>query len=314
LLDGHSLAYRAFYALPADLATPAGQITNAVFGFTSMLIKLLGDERPDAIAVAWDVRGPQFRRELYPEYKAQREAPPDLFRSQMPLIREVLESLDITQIEAPGYEADDVIGTLVGRARSEGWRVVVVTGDRDSFQLIDDVTTVMYTRRGISDTVMADAGWIGERYGIEPSQYLDYAALRGDTSDNLPGVPGVGEKTATKLVAEHGDLEGIFEHLEDQTPRIKANLAEARDQVFLNREVMTMVDVPDVADLDLDEFRFGEWDHDRVRKVFDGLAFRTLWERLVELGGQGAVEADEIEVEVWGGGAGRRFHDYTPLR
>ena len=298
LLDGHSLAYRAFYALPADLATPAGQVTNAVFGFTSMLIKLLGDERPEAVAVTWDVRGPQFRRDLFPEYKAQREAPPDLFRSQLPLIREVLEALDITQIEAPGYEADDIINTLVGRATSEGWKVIVVTGDRDSFQLIDDDTTVMYTRRGISDTVMADEAWIRERYGIAPGQYLDYAALRGDSSDNLPGVPGVGEKTATRLIAEHGDLEGVYEHLDEQTPRIKANLAENRDQVFLNRQIMTMVDVPEAAATDLGSFRLGEWDHDRVRKVFDALAFRTLWERLVELGGQGAVETTEIEVDL----------------
>ena len=298
LLDGHSLAYRAFYALPADLATPAGQVTNAVFGFTSMLIKLLGDERPEAVAVTWDVRGPQFRRDLFPEYKAQREAPPDLFRSQLPLIREVLEALDITQIEAPGFEADDVISTLVGKATSEGWKVIVVTGDRDSFQLIDDDTTVMYTRRGISDTVMADEAWIRERYGIAPTQYLDYAALRGDSSDNLPGVPGVGEKTATKLIAEHGDLEGVYGHLDEQTPRMKANLAENRDQAFLNRQIMTMVDVPEVAATDLTALQLGEWDHDRVRKVFDALAFRTLWERLVELGGQGAVETAEIEVEV----------------
>ena len=298
LLDGHSLAYRAFYALPADLATPAGQVTNAVFGFTSMLIKLLGDERPEAVAVTWDVRGPQFRRDLFPEYKAQREAPPDLFRSQLPLIREVLEALDITQIEAPGFEADDVISTLVGKATSEGWKVIVVTGDRDSFQLIDDDTTVMYTRRGISDTVMADEAWIRERYGIAPTQYLDYAALRGDSSDNLPGVPGVGEKTATKLIAEHGDLEGVYGHLDEQTPRMKANLAENRDQAFLNRQIMTMVDVPEVAATDLTALQLGAWDHDRVRKVFDALAFRTLWERLVELGGQGAVETAEIEVEV----------------
>ncbi len=210
----------------------------------------------------------------------------------------MLEALDITQIEAPGFEADDVIATLVGRAVEEGWKVIVVTGDRDSFQLIDDDTTVMYTRRGISDTVMADEAWIRERYGIAPGQYLDYASLRGDTSDNLPGVPGVGEKTATKLVAEHGDLEGIYEHIDEQTPRIKANLEQHRDQVFLNRRLMTMVDVPEAHAAELEALRLHEWDHDRVRKVFDGLAFRTLWERLVELGGQGAVEATEIEVDV----------------
>jgi len=299
LLDGHSLAYRAFYALPADLATPAGQVTNAVFGFTSMLVKLLGDEHPDAVAVAWDVRGPQFRKDLYPDYKAQREAPPDLFRGQLPLIREVLEALDIEQIEAPGFEADDVIATLATRAKAEGWKVYVVTGDRDAFQLVDDDVTVLYTRRGISDTVTADAAWIEERYGITPDRYRDYAALRGDPSDNLPGVPGVGEKTAGKLIAAYGSLEAIYAHLDDNTPRLRTSLAEHHDQAFLNREIMTLIDrVPAATGIDFDRLRLHDWDHDRVRKVFDGLAFRGLWDRLVELGGQGAVEVEELDVEV----------------
>ncbi len=299
LLDGHSLAYRAFYALPADLATPAGQVTNAVYGFTSMLIKLLGDEHPDAVAVSWDVRGPQFRKDLFPEYKAQREAPPDLFRSQLPLIREVLEALDIQQVEAPGFEADDVIATLAGRAKDAGWEVYVVTGDRDAFQLIDQAITVLYTRRGISDTVKADADWVKERYGIAPDRYRDYAALRGDSSDNLPGVPGVGEKTASKLIVEYGSIEGVFEHLEEMTPKLRENLAAHHDQVFLNREIMTLIDqVPAAGDIELEDLRLHEWDTDRVKKVFDGLAFRSLWERLVELGGQAPVETVELDVEV----------------
>ncbi len=299
LLDGHSLAYRAFYALPADLATPAGQVTNAVFGFTSMLIKLLGDERPDAIAVTWDVKGPQFRRDLFGEYKAQRQSPPDLFASQLPLIHEVLDALDIRQIEAPGFEADDLIATLVRRARGDGWQVVVVTGDRDAFQLIDGDVSVMYTRRGISDTVKADAAWVEERYGIPPSRYLEYAALRGDTSDNLPGVPGVGEKTAAKLIAEHGSLEGVYGHLDDLTARLRDSLASHRDQVFLNRRIMRLVDdVPLGVEVALDDFRLADWDRDRVRKVFDGLAFRNLWDRLVELGGQAPVETVELDIEV----------------
>ncbi len=298
LLDGHSLAYRAFYALPSDLATPSGQVTNAVFGFTSMLIKLLGEERPDAVLVTWDVRGPQFRKDLFPEYKAQRESPPDLFRSQLPLIHEVLEALGIRQIEAPGYEADDVIATLATRAKGEGWQVLVVTGDRDAFQLVDDDIAVLYTRRGISDTVTADAAWVQERYGIPPTQYRDYAALRGDPSDNLPGVPGVGEKTAERLVATYGSLEGIYEHLDDLTPKLVENLAAHHDQVFLNRQIMELVyDVP-IGDVDLAAAEVSGWDPDRVKTVFDGLAFRILWERLLEIGGQAPVETDEIEVEV----------------
>ncbi len=192
LLDGHSLAYRAFYALPSDLATPTGQVTNAVLGFTNMLIRLLREEQPDAVAVAWDVRGPTFRKERYPDYKAQREAPPDIFTSQLPLIREVLDVLHIKQLTSPGYEADDVIATVVDKAVAESWRVLVVTGDRDSFQLVDNDVTVLYTRRGISDVVTATPEWITEKYGVTPTQYREYAALRGDSSDNLPGVPGVG--------------------------------------------------------------------------------------------------------------------------
>ena len=303
LLDGHSLAYRAFYALPADLATSAGQVTNAVFGFTSMLIKLLGDEDLDAIAVAWDVRRPTFRKEQYPEYKAQRDAPPDLFAGQLPLIDEVLSALKISQIRVPGFEADDVIATLATRAEASGWDVLVVTGDRDAFQLVDDTIKVLYTLRGISDTVRADIAWITGKYGIPPDKYLEYASLRGDSSDNLPGVPGVGEKTAAKLISGYGSLEGVYEHLDDQTPRLKENLGAHRDQVFLNRDLMRLVRDVDVKlddgqDATIDEFALREWDHDEVRAIFDSLAFRTLWDRLVDLGGEAPVEAEAFEVDV----------------
>jgi len=303
LLDGHSLAYRAFYALPADLATSSGQVTNAVFGFTSMLVKLLDDEHPDALAVAWDLRGPTFRKERYPDYKAQRDAPPDLFAGQLPLINEVLEALEIPQLSQPGYEADDVIATLATRAADEGWRVLVVTGDRDAFQLIDDHIEVLYTRRGISDTVDATEAWIRDRYGISPEQYRDYAALRGDPSDNLPGVPGVGEKTATKLIADYGTLDGVYEHVDEQTPKLRENLAAHREQVFLNRELIALVHDLAVVDAEgkpvsIESLVVREWDRDTVRRVFDDLAFRTLWDRLVEVAGRGEVEAEVPEVEV----------------
>ena len=303
LLDGHSLAYRAFYALPADLATTAGQVTNAVFGFTSMLIKLLGDERPEAIAVAWDVRGPTFRKEAFPEYKAQRDAPPDLFASQLPLIDEVLRSLRITQLRVQRFEADDVIATLATQADKSGWDVLVVTGDRDAFQLVDGSISVLYTLRGISDTVRADETWIMGKYGVRPDQYLEYASLRGDNSDNLPGVPGVGEKTAAKLISGYGSLEGVYEHLDEQTPKLRENLAAHHDQVFLNRELMDLVRDVRVEGatgepIVLDELALQPWDHDEVRAVFDGLAFRTLWDRLVDLGGDLQVEARAFDVDV----------------
>ena len=295
LLDGHSLAYRAFYALPSDLATPAGQVTNAVLGFTNMLVRLLREEKPDAIAVAWDVRGPNLRKEKYPEYKAQREAPPDIFASQLPLIREVLDVLKIRQLTSPGYEADDVIATITGRAVEESWKVLVVTGDRDSFQLVDDKVTVLYTRRGISDVVTASPEWILGKYGVTPAQYRDYAALRGDSSDNLPGVPGVGEKTAARLIAEYGSLDGIYDHLDEQTPKLRENLASHRDQVYLNCDLMVMLpDVP-IAEEEQgtapDSFLLQEWERDEVRQVFEGLAFRDVLERLTELGGYHSEEA-----------------------
>ncbi len=298
LLDGHSLAFRAFYALPADLATPDGRPTNAVFGFTSMVIKLLGDEQPDAMAVAWDTPEPTFRDEAYADYKATRKAAPDLFRSQLPLIDEVADALGIRQFRVPGVEADDVIATIARRAAEAGWEVLVVTGDRDAFQLVGGPIKVVYTRRGISDTVLADAAWVEERYGVTPAQYPDYAALRGDTSDNLPGVPGVGEKTATRLVADYGGLEGIYDHLEDQPPRLRESLTAAHEQAFLNRRLTHLVeDVP--VEADPEDLRLRPWDPVRVRQVFDGLAFRSLWQRLQETGGSGAAPAQGVlDVEV----------------
>ncbi len=302
LLDGHSLAYRAFYALPSDLATPTGQVTNAVLGFTNMLVRLLREEKLDAIAVAWDVRGPSLRKEKFPEYKAQREAPPDIFASQLPLIREVLEVLQIRQLTSPGYEADDVIATVAAAAVSDSWKVLVVTGDRDSFQIVDDDVTVLYTRRGISDVVTATPEWISGKYGVSPTQYRDYAALRGDPSDNLPGVPGVGEKTAARLIGEYGDLDGIYHHLDEQTPRLRENLGAHREQAYLNQELMRMLpDIPIVEAPDgivTDEFRLQEWDRDEVRSVFEALSFRDVWERLTELGGYHSEEVAARDITV----------------
>jgi DNA polymerase-1 len=297
LLDGHSLAYRAFYALPSDLATPSGQVTNAVYGFTSMLIKLLGDEAPEAMAVAWDVKGPTFRNEAYPEYKAQRDRAPDLFTGQLPLIDDVLIAMGIYQVRIAGFEADDVIATLAERAKKDGWEVVVVTGDRDAFQLIEPNVTVLYTLRGISDTVNADAAWIKERYGIDPEDYVDYAALRGDTSDNLPGVPGVGEKTAAKLITDHGDVAGVIAAAPDLSPKLAENVAANADQITLNRELMELVrDVP--IEADVGEFGLAPFKEDLIRPVFEDLAFRSLWDRLAEIGGMEATPVETLDVEV----------------
>ena len=298
LVDGHSLAYRAFYALPPDLATSSGLVTNAAFGFTSMLIKLLGEHRPDGMAVAWDVGRSTFRTERYADYKAQRAKTPDLFRSQLPLMREVLEAMGIIQMECPGFEADDVIATLVKTVTDLGWQVLVVTGDRDSFQLVSSTVKVVYTRRGISETVVVDPEWVEGKYGVRPGQYLDYAALRGDTSDNLPGVPGVGEKTAARLLSEFDDLEGVFSHVESFSPRLRSNLTTHQEQVLLNRELMSLVDDLEL-EVDEDRLRRKDLDWPSVRAVFDRLEFTTLWKRLRDQeGGSPPAEDTTIEVDV----------------
>ena len=302
LLDGHSLAYRAFYALPTDLSTPAGTITNAVFGFTSMLTKVLGDEHPDFIAVAFDTPKPTFRDAMDPNYKAGRKETPDVFASQLPLIREVLEALQIPMLEIEGVEADDVIATLATQAADEGIDVVVVTGDRDTYQLVHDPhLKVLYNKRGVSDYALYDEAGIFERTGVTPEQYPEYAALRGDPSDNLPGVPGIGEKTAAKLVSTYGTLEGILEHVDELPPKQRQNLTECAERVLLNRAMSLLRRDVEVG-VKPSELRQGAFDKEQVRVLFDQLAFRTLLPRVMEAVGEAGAattaEAETIEADV----------------
>jgi len=301
LLDGHSLAYRAFYALPTDLATKAGTVTNAVFGFTSMLVKLLSDEKPEYLAVAFDAPVRTFRYDLDPEYKAGRKETPDLFAAQMPLIREVLETMKVPQLCVEGVEADDVIATLATRAAAEGLDVIVVTGDRDAFQLIEDPhIKVLYNRRGVSDYVLYDEAGIAERYlGVTARQYPQYAALRGDNSDNLPGVPGIGEKTAAALIVKYGDLDAVFDHLDELPPRQRQNLAEHKDRVLLNR-TMTYLRRDVELEYGPGELRQGPWDPEAVRTLFNQLEFRSLFARLPTAMGEAAppAETDRLECVV----------------
>ncbi|HMC52452.1 MAG TPA: DNA polymerase I [Acidimicrobiales bacterium] len=286
LLDGNSLAYRAFFALPTDMATASGQVTNAVFGFTSMLVNLLKDHHPDGIAVAFDRPEPTFRHDLVDGYKAGRAAAPDILRQQMGLVRQVVETLRIPVVEVPGFEADDVIGTLATQARDRGDDVIIVTGDRDTYQLVEDPhVRVLYNRRGVSDYVLYDEAGIQERTGVTPAQYPQYAALRGDPSDNLPGVPGVGEKTAARLITGYGDLDGVFAHLDELTPKLRETLAVHESRVRINAQATPLV--RDVAiSYEVDDLRMGGWDGDEVRRLFGFLEFRTLWDRLVEAVGE----------------------------
>ena len=281
LLDGHSLAYRAFFALPSDLQTTTGQVTNAVYGFTTMLVKLFGDFSPDRIAVCFDLGRPAYRHDVYDGYKANRRSAPDEFSSQMPLIREVLAALRIPVVEVAGYEADDLIATLVGQAKGEELPVLVVTGDRDNLQLIDDDAgvRVMMTRRGITDTAIYDEAAVQERYGVPPERYIDVAALRGDPSDNLPGVPGVGDKTATKLVQTYGTAEEVVAHAAEQRGKLKENLLANGPDVLRNKQLMRLRDdVP--LPVGVRDLRMGAWDRAEIHRLFDTLEFHPLRERL----------------------------------
>ncbi len=287
LLDGNSVAYRAFFALPTDMATASGQVTNAVYGFTSMLINLLKDHHPDRIAVAFDRPEPTFRHEMISDYKAGRAEAPDILRQQMGLVRQLVKALHIPTVEVAGFEADDVIATLATEARDRGLDVMIVSGDRDTYQLVEDPhVKVLYNRRGVSDYVLYDEAGIHERTGVTPVQYPEYAALRGDPSDNLAGVPGVGEKTAAKLINTYGDLDGVFAHLDELTPKLRQNMAEAEPIVRRNAQATPLIrDVP--LDVDLDDLVMVGWDFEEVRQLFNFLEFRTLWDRLLEVSDTG---------------------------
>jgi DNA polymerase-1 len=295
LLDGHSLAYRAFFALPDTLVTTSGQVTNAVYGFTAMLIKLLADERPQGVVVCFDKGAPQFRLDRYAQYKAGRAATPDLFKQQLPLIREVVECLRIPMLELEGYEADDLLATLTKHAREEGCEVIIVTGDRDILQLVRDGVSVIMTRRGISDVIRYDAPGVLERYGVVPEQWTDFVALKGETSDNLPGVPGIGDKTAAQLVTKYGDIEQVIAHVDELTPKLRNAIKEHADQIRVNKELGRLLDNVQL-DLDPATLRLEAWDEEAVRNLFLSLEFRSLHERLKEIKFHAAAVAPALEV------------------
>jgi len=293
LLDGNSLAFRAFYALPAEnFKTKGGLTTNAVYGFTAMLINLLRDEAPTHIAAAFDVSRQTFRSERYPEYKAGRAATPDEFRGQIDITKEVLNALGITVLAEAGYEADDIIATLATQADDAGYRVLVVTGDRDALQLVNSDVTVLYPIKGVSTLTRYTPEAVAEKYGLTPHQYPDFAALRGDPSDNLPGIPGVGEKTAAKWIVEYGSLQGLVDKVEDVRGKVGDSLRANLSTVVLNRELTHLVrDVP-LAQTP-DTLRLLPWDRDKIHQLFDDLEFRVLRDRLFDTLAAVEPEVDE---------------------
>lgn len=282
LLDGHSLAYRAFFALPVEnFSTTTGQHTNAVYGFTSMLINVLRDEKPTHIGVAFDLSRQTFRLADYPEYKAGRNKTPDEFKSQLPLIQEVLDALHVRWLQLEGYEADDIIATLTTQAVDQGMDVLILTGDRDSLQLVSDHATVLYPMRGVSDLARMTPEAVEAKYGVPPGRYPELAALVGETSDNLPGIPGVGPKTAAKWITTYDGLDNVIAHADQVTGKAGENLRAHLGDVIRNRRLNALV-----CDLTLElgptDLAVQPWDRHEVHTLFDGLEFRVLRDRLFE--------------------------------
>ena len=299
LIDGHSMAYRAFFALPAENFTTAqGQHTNAIYGFATMLLSLLSTEKPTHVAVAFDVSRKTFRSEIFPEYKANRAKTPDEFRSQMSYLHELVTAFGITTFEVEGFEADDIIATISKQAERENAEVFICTGDRDSFQLVNEKTTVLYPKRGVSDLTRMTPEAVQEKYGMSPQQYPDFAALRGDPSDNLPSVPGVGEKTAAKWIVEYGSLHELIANIDKLGGKVGQSLRDSVNDVIRNRELTQLVaNVP--LDLSIDALAWNGVDENKTNPLFEKLEFKTLKDRMKPILLKGSTKTAEPEFELF---------------
>src|SRR5437016_1025821 len=293
LVDGNNLAYRAFFALPEELATSDGMSTNALLGFTNMLFKLLADYKPKGVAVAWDTHA-VHRAAISEDYKSERRPMPDLLREQFPYFRPIVEAFGYRNLEFEGWEADDVIATLATQADEAGIKTTVVSTDRDAFQLCSENITLMMTPRGVADVNVYTPERVEARYGVRPDQVPDFIGLKGDTSDNIPGVPGIGDKTAGQLVAQYGSLEAVLEHVDELSPARAKNLREHADQARASKELATMR-----RDLDLDcdpaELVLAPPDRSQLKEMFRRFEFRNLLRRVDEL--DAAVPSAPVEVE-----------------
>src|SRR5690348_4154547 len=289
LVDGNNLAYRAFFALPEELATSEGFSTNALLGFTNMLFKLLADYKPKGVAVAWDTR-PVHRHELLDTYKIERKPMPDLLSEQFPYFRPIVEAFGYRNLEFDGWEADDVIATLATRADEAGIKTTVVSTDRDAFQLVTDNVALMMTPRGVSDVQVYTPDRVEARYGIRPDQIPDFIGLKGDSSDNIPGIPGIGDKTAGQLISQYGSVDEVIAHADELSPARKKNIVQFADQARLSKELATMR-----RDLDIEcdpaELVLNPPDRSQLREMFRRFEFRNLLNRIDEL--DAAVPARE---------------------
>jgi DNA polymerase I len=294
LIDGHSLAFRAFYALnPSNFKTPDGQHTNAVHGFISMLLNLLEGEKPTHLAVAFDISGPSFRATEYPEYKGNRGETPVEFYGQTELLEDAMESMNITTLTKKDYEADDILASLADQASAAGFKVLVVSGDRDTFQLISDDTTILYPVKGVMNLARMDDAAVIERYGIHAKQYPDLAALVGETSDNLPGIPGVGPKTAAKWLQQHGDLKTILENAAEVPGKVGESLREHSELALRNRRLNHLVRDLDMG-VEFESFRLTAVDETQVRNAFSKMHFKTLTERVLRLRGAAGTQTNGL--------------------
>lgn len=294
LIDGHSLAFRAFYALnPSNFKTPDGQHTNAVHGFISMLLNLLEGEKPTHLAVAFDISGPSFRATEYPEYKGNRGETPVEFYGQTELLEDAMESMNIATLTKKDYEADDILASLADQASAAGFKVLVVSGDRDTFQLISDDTTILYPIKGVMNLARMNDAAVVERYGIHAKQYPDLAALVGETSDNLPGIPGVGPKTAAKWLQQHGDLKTILENAAEVPGKVGESLRENSELAIRNRRLNHLVRDLDMG-IEFESFRLTAVDENQVRKAFSKMHFKTLTERVLRLRGTSGSQTNGL--------------------
>jgi DNA polymerase I len=282
LIDGNAILHRAYHSLP-PFKTSKGEVTNAIYGFLRMLIDIYRKEKPEYLGIAWDRAAPTFRHEEFKEYKAQRPPPPDDLYPQLPRLKKVLETFNIPMMEMDGYEADDLLGTASHKAEQEkDIYTLIVTGDQDSFQLVDEVINVMSPQKGISEVIIYDAKKVEEKFGVRPDQIIDYKALSGDSSDNIPGVPGIGPKQATELLKKYGALDNIYAHLEYLTEGQKKKLEEGKESAYLSQKIAT-IDLNAPIEFDLEKLRTHRINYDKAKQLFAELEFKSLGKKLDEL-------------------------------
>jgi DNA polymerase I len=282
LVDGNAILHRAYHSLP-PFKTAKGEVTNAIYGFLRMLIEIYKKERPDYLGIAWDRKAPTFRHEQFKEYKATRPPPPDDLYPQLPRLKQVLETFHIPMMEMDGFEADDLLGTAAHEAEKEkDLRTVIVTGDQDAFQLVHGNTLVMAPVKGISEVIFYDAKKVEEKFGVKPEQIIDYKALCGDASDNIPGVAGIGPKQASNFLQKYGTLDALYEHLADLTPAQRKKLEDGKESAYMSQDIATIrLDAP--IEFSLDKLRTHRIDYEKANALFDELEFRSLGKKLEEL-------------------------------